>query len=45
MHEPYVPSEVENPQRITPVVSGQPPVLISNSDLLEQFYMTGDALN
>ncbi|KAL8096275.1 hypothetical protein AgCh_037292 [Apium graveolens] len=40
--EPYVPTPVDHP---TPNVDGQPPVLISNADLLEQLYRMGDALN
>ena len=41
-HEPYVPPMTDRP---TPDVGGQPPVLMSNADLLEQLYRMGDALN
>ncbi|KAL8091100.1 hypothetical protein AgCh_040271 [Apium graveolens] len=41
-HEPYVPTAMNRP---TPNNGGQPPVLISNTDLMEQLYRMGDALN
>ncbi|XP_074374423.1 uncharacterized protein LOC141714827 [Apium graveolens] len=41
-YEPYVPKMTDRP---TPDFGGQPPVLISNADLLEQLYRMGDALN
>ncbi|KAK1352793.1 hypothetical protein POM88_052631 [Heracleum sosnowskyi] len=44
-HEEYVPHSVPNPSYGTPIVGGRPPVLISNSDLMEQLYRMGDALN
>ncbi|KAK1357883.1 hypothetical protein POM88_051139 [Heracleum sosnowskyi] len=44
-HEEYVPQSVPNPAYGTSIVGGQPLVLISNSDLMEQLYRMGDALN
>ena len=44
-HEVYIPQPVQNPTLNTPIVSGQPPVLISNTDLMQQLYHMRDAMN
>ncbi|KAK1404812.1 hypothetical protein POM88_004417 [Heracleum sosnowskyi] len=44
-HEAYIPRHVPNSAYGTPIIGGRSPVLISNSDLMEQLYRMGDALN
>ena len=41
-HEAYVPQGVRTNRNGSPMVSGQPPVLIRNSEIMDQLYLMGD---
>ena len=41
-HEAYVPHGVRTNRSGSPMVSGQPPVLIHNSEIMDQLYLKGD---